>query len=62
MADKPITIWAMDCPFRKAGSPVLGTMGSTIRRVIVIEADQWRQLCADVPQLQTTQFNVGTLE
>lgn len=58
----PYRIWAAHCPFRKNGTPVLGTMGSGIRTVIVIEADTWKRLCADVPQLQTTQFEVGTFE
>lgn len=56
------TIWAMDCPFRKAGSPVLGTMGSSIRRVIVIEMDEWQRMNDAIPQLATTQFRVGTYD
>ena len=62
MSDKPLRIWAMACPFRKNGTPVLGTMGTTVRSVIVIEHDTWKRLCEEVPQLQTTQFEVGTFE
>lgn len=52
-------IWAMHCPFRKSGSPVLGTMGSSIQPVVVMTTETWTRLCADVPQLQTTMFEVG---
>lgn len=55
-------IWAAHCPFRKSGSPVLGTMGSRIEEVIVIRVETWKRLCEDVPQLQTTLFEVGTFE
>jgi hypothetical protein len=49
----------MHCPFRKSGSPVLGTMGSSIQPVVVMTTETWTRLCADVPQLQTTMFEVG---
>jgi hypothetical protein len=60
-ADPLIRIWTLHCPFRKSGSPVVGTMGSSIRTVILIETDMWKRLCEEVPQLQTTQFEVGTI-
>lgn len=56
------TMWVAHCPFRKNGSPVLGTMGSSEQAVVVMTTDEWRRLCADVPQLQTTQFRVGTFD
>ena len=55
-------IWAMHCPFRKTGSPVLGTFGRTTQPVVIMTMATWKQLCEDVPQLQTTQFEVGTWE
>jgi hypothetical protein len=61
-AEKPYTMWVAHCPFRKNGSPVLGNMGSSIKGVVVMTTDEWKRLCADVPQLATTQFNVGSFE
>lgn len=58
----PFTIWALHCPFRKEGSPVLGNMGSSIRGVIVMEAETWKQLCEAHPSLKTQQFRVGTAD
>ena len=55
-------IWATHCPFRKNGSPVLGTMGSTVDGVIVMRVTTWKRLVADVPQLQTMMFEVGTFD
>lgn len=63
VGEKPkYRIWAAHCPFRKSGTPVLGTMGSTIRGVVVFEMETWTRLCQDVPQLQTTLFEVGTFD
>jgi len=58
----PYTIWAMDCPFRKSGSPVLGNMGSRVERVIIIDAKTWNRLIAEHPSLATAQFRVGEYE
>jgi hypothetical protein len=54
-------MWAMHCPFRKTGSPVLGSFGASIEPVVIMKMSTWTQLCKDVPQLQTTQFEVGTV-
>lgn len=59
-AEKPLRIWAAHCPFRKTGSPVLGTMGAIIEGVIVMRMDTWEELCRRVPALQTMQFEVGS--
>lgn len=59
---KPPRIWAQHCPFRKNGSPVLGTFGRTIRPVVIMEMVTWNRLCAEVPALQTMQFEVGTID
>jgi hypothetical protein len=61
-SDEPVTMFAMHCPFRKSGSPVLGNMGSSVRAVVVFEMSEWQRLCAQVPQLATTQFRVGTYD
>lgn len=53
-------IWAMHCPFDKYGVPVMGAMGRSIESVIVIKTETWNKLCEDIPQLGTTQFEVGT--
>lgn len=55
-------IWAMLCPFRKTGSPVVGNMGSSVESVVIFKLETWKQLCQDVPQLQTTLFEVGSYE
>ncbi len=56
----PYRIWALHCPFKKNGFPSLGTFGATEDTVIIMTLDTWKRLCADVPQLQTTQFDVGS--
>lgn len=55
-------IWALSCPFKKDGTPSLGTFGTTIRGVVIFDIATWKRLCADVPQLQTTMFEVGQYE
>ena len=55
-------IWALHCPFRKNGSPVLGTFGARIQPIVMMTMETWKQLCADVPALQTMQFEVGTVD
>lgn len=56
------TIWVAHCPFRKTGSPVLGTFGRTTRPVVVMTLATWKALCEEVPALAAKQFNVGTFE
>ncbi len=53
------TMWVLHCPFKKSGFPVVGTFGTTEKAVVIMTLETWKQLCQDVPQLQTTQFNVG---
>ena len=55
-------IWAVHCPFRKSGSPVLGNFGYTERGVIIIPADTWTRLCREIPALAVQQFEVGTVD
>ena len=62
LPEKLLRIWVMHCPFRKTGSPVLGSMGSTIQPVVVMTMETWKELCARVPALQTTQFKVGSYD
>jgi len=56
---KPIRMWVMECPFRKTGSPVLGTFGARSQNVVIFTLESWKRLCQVVPQLQTTMFDVG---
>ena len=59
---KPLRIWAMHCPFRKTGSPVLGSMGTSVRPVIVMTMETWYALCQRFPEIQTMQWEVGTYD
>lgn len=59
LSDQPV-IWAVHCPFRKNGTPVLGTMGAEIRGVIVIPVETWTALCREIPALGAKQFTVGS--
>jgi hypothetical protein len=59
-APTPYRIWALHCPFNKKGFPVLGTFGSRTRGVIIFDIETWKRLCADIPALQTTKFEVGS--
>ena len=61
-SDAKYRIWVVHCPFRKDGTPVLGRVGRTVRSVVVIELATWKKLCQDVPQLQTTMFEVGAYD
>ena len=50
----------INCPFKKNGVPSLGTFGASEQPVVIFTLETWKKLCADVPQLQTTQFEVGS--
>lgn len=56
------TIWVLACPFRKDGSPVLGSFGKMVRSIVIIETETWKQLCEDIPELGKVEFRVGTQE
>lgn len=55
-------MWVAHCPFKKSGFPSLGTFGKEFKPVVIMTMATWEQLCRDVPQLQTTQFEVGSSE
>lgn len=55
-------IWVAECAFKKNGFPSLGSFGSSSRNVVIMSVETWKRLCADVPQLQTTEFEVGSQE
>lgn len=57
--DGKFTMWAVSCPFNKRGFPVMGSFGSRIGNIVVMTMSEWTRLCKAIPQLQTTQFNVG---
>jgi hypothetical protein len=55
-------IWVIHCPFRKDGTPVVGTFGAAVEPVVVFKMETWKRLCEAVPALQTTQFEVGSYD
>ena len=59
---EPYTIWAMPTTFRKSGSPIMGTIGASVRHVVVMEAETFKRLVAENPNLATAEFRVGTFE
>ena len=61
-ANRKRRIWCLPCPFTKTGFPVLGSFGKTQRSVVIFTTEEWQRLCADVPALQTMEFEVGTYE
>jgi len=58
----PIRMWVLEAPFNKRGVPVMGQFGSRSGNVVVFSMAAWKKLCEDVPQLQTTQFEVGSYD
>jgi hypothetical protein len=53
-------IWAMTAPFKKSGFPFFNTFGYQHRDVVVIPMATWTQLCREIPELGTREFEVGT--
>lgn len=53
-------IWVTHCLFKKNGFPSLGSFGQTEAPVVIMTLTTWKKLCEDVPQLQTTEFEVGS--
>ncbi|HET8777959.1 MAG TPA: hypothetical protein VFN76_09900 [Candidatus Limnocylindria bacterium] len=62
VARAPYTMWSMAAPFRKNGTPVVGTMGSSIRSVVIMEAETFKRLVAENHDLETAEFRVGRVE
>jgi hypothetical protein len=58
----PIRIWVLHCPFTKTGFPNLGHFGSSVRPVVIIPLAAWQKLCADIPALAATPFEVGSVD
>lgn len=56
----PPRIWTVYCPFRKNGTPVLGTTGSDVRGIVIIPVETWTALCREIPALGAKQFEVGS--
>ena len=52
-------IWVTHMLFKKNGFPSLGTFGRSEAPVVIMKLATWQKLCADVPALQTMQFEVG---
>lgn len=55
-------IWVTSMLFKKNGFPSLGQFGQRETNVVIMTTETWKRLCQDVPQLQTTQFEVGSQE
>lgn len=60
-SDQPLRIWSLPCPFRKDGTPVLGSFGANIRSVIILDYSTWQRLCEEIPALAQRKFEVGEL-
>jgi hypothetical protein len=56
---RPYRIWVTPMLFKKNGFPSIGTFGASENNVVIMTTETWKRLCADVPQLQTTEFEVG---
>jgi len=55
----PYKIWSLPTPFDKHGAPVMGTVGATVRHVVVFETAEFKRLLNDHPSLATAQFLLG---
>lgn len=60
--NEPPTIWMGTTAFRKEGTPVLGNMGRSHGRVVIIDAPTWRRLLEEHPTLKAAHFRVGELD
>lgn len=60
--NQPYTLWALDAPFDKHGVPRMGTVGQSIRRVVVMDAETFKRLIAEHPELQKAEFRIGRYE
>jgi hypothetical protein len=60
----PYRMWVATTTFRKDGMPVLGTMGSTHKRVVVIEVETFQRMLREHPTLKadTTIFELADLD
>lgn len=57
---KPLRIWVTHMLFKKNGFPSLGTFGASEMGVVIMPLKTWEKLCAEIPALQTMQFEVGS--
>lgn len=53
-------IWVTPMLFKKNGFPALGSFGASESNVVIMKMETWKRLCDEVPQLHTTQFEVGS--
>ena len=58
---EPYTIWSTAMPFRKNGTPVVGTIGSEIKPVVIMDAETFKRLVKE-PGLTSVQWRVGTFD
>lgn len=62
IAPKPLRMWVANCPFSKAGTPVLGNFGREIRTVVMFDLATWKRLVGQVPELSVINFEVGVTD
>lgn len=58
-APAPYRIWPESMPFRRNGTPVVGNMGSSVRRVVIMDAETFKRLVSETPALATARFEVA---
>lgn len=59
---KPYRIWFATTPFRRNGTPVVGSSGSSLRRVGIIDGDEFSRLLTDFPALKDVKFEALDLD
>jgi hypothetical protein len=59
---KPYRVYFASTPFRKEGTPVVGSAGSTVRRVVIIEGEEFHRLMTDFPALKDVKFEALELD
>lgn len=59
---EPYRIWTLDAPFDKDGVPVMGTVGRSVERVVVIRSQTFRRMIAEHPSLRTAAYEVGSYD
>lgn len=60
---EPYTIWTATVPFRRDGTPVVGNMGSSARRCVILDIETFQRMLREHPTLASdaTLFNLGEM-
>lgn len=59
---KPYRVYFASTPFRKNGTPVVGASGSSVRRVVIIDGEEFTRLMTDFPALKDVKFEALELD